>query len=163
MAIAPRIIVALGATAAQALFGRAFRVTWDRGRLMPSALATHTLATVHPLITFVRSRRGIGRTRNPQIRRGFPQGRGDGDMIGRGPKGSTVTWIAATVAVAAVLAVAVVSGEFWSETGDSDISEAGWFAMGLGIFVTSVLGIGLMSLVFFSNRRGYDEAGRRDS
>jgi len=26
-----------------------------------------------------------------------------------------------------------------------------------------VLGIGLMSLVFFSNRRGYDEARRRDS
>jgi hypothetical protein len=25
-----------------------------------------------------------------------------------------------------------------------------------------VLGIGLMSLVFFSNRRGYDETGRRD-
>ena len=48
MAIAPRIIVALGATAAEALLGRAFRVTWDRGRLMPSALATHTLVTVHP-------------------------------------------------------------------------------------------------------------------
>ena len=84
-------------------------------------------------------------------------------MIGRGPKGSTVTWIAATVAVAAVLAVAVVIGEFWSATGDSEISEAGSFAMGLGIFVTLVLGIGLMSLVFFSNRRGYDETGRRDS
>ena len=84
-------------------------------------------------------------------------------MIAEDPKGSTVTWIAATVAVAAVLAVAVVIGEFWSDTGDSAISEAGWFAMGLGIFVTLVLGIGLMSLVFFSNRRGYDEAGRRDS
>jgi hypothetical protein len=34
--------------------------------------------------------------------------------------------------------------------------------MGLGIFVTLVLGIGLMSLVFFSNRRGYDETPRRD-
>jgi hypothetical protein len=38
-----------------------------------------------------------------------------------------------------------------------------WIAAGLGIFVTLVLGIGLMSLVFFSNRRGYDETGRRDS
>jgi uracil-DNA glycosylase family protein len=47
-AVAPRIIVALGATAAQALFGRAFRVTRDRGRLVPSALAPHALATVHP-------------------------------------------------------------------------------------------------------------------
>jgi DNA polymerase len=47
-AVAPRIIVALGATAAQALFGRAFRVTRDRGRLVPSALAPYALATVHP-------------------------------------------------------------------------------------------------------------------
>ena len=83
-------------------------------------------------------------------------------MIGRGRKRPIVTWIAATVAVAAVVAVAVVIGEFWSDTGDSEISEAGWFAMGLGIFVTLVLGIGLMSLVFFSNRGGYDETGRRD-
>ena len=83
-------------------------------------------------------------------------------MIRRGLKGSTFTWIAATVAVAAVLVIAIVIGEFWSGIGDSEISEAGWFAMGLGIFVTLVLGIGLMSLVFISNRRGYDEAGRRD-
>jgi uracil-DNA glycosylase len=47
-AVAPRIIVALGATAAQALFGKAFRVTRDRGRLVPSALAPHAFATVHP-------------------------------------------------------------------------------------------------------------------
>jgi uracil-DNA glycosylase len=47
-AVAPRIIVALGATAAQALFGKAFRVTRARGRLAPSALAPHALATVHP-------------------------------------------------------------------------------------------------------------------
>jgi uracil-DNA glycosylase len=47
-AVAPRIIVALGATAAQALFGKAFRVTRDRGRLVPSALAPYALATVHP-------------------------------------------------------------------------------------------------------------------
>lgn len=47
-AVAPRIVVALGATAAQALFGRAFRVTRDRGRLMHTALAPMALATVHP-------------------------------------------------------------------------------------------------------------------
>ena len=47
-AVKPQIIVALGATAAQALFGRTFRVTRDRGRLVPSALAPYALATVHP-------------------------------------------------------------------------------------------------------------------
>jgi uracil-DNA glycosylase family protein len=46
--VAPRVIVALGATAAQALFGKAFRVTRDRGRLVSSVLAPHALATVHP-------------------------------------------------------------------------------------------------------------------
>jgi uracil-DNA glycosylase len=47
-AVAPRIVVALGATAAQALFGKAFRVTRDRGRLLHTALAPNVLATVHP-------------------------------------------------------------------------------------------------------------------
>jgi uracil-DNA glycosylase family protein len=47
-AVKPRVIVALGATAAQALFGRAFRVTRERGRFVPFALAPYALATVHP-------------------------------------------------------------------------------------------------------------------
>src|SRR3954469_1309767 len=47
-AVKPRIVVALGATAAQALFGKAFRVTRDRGRLIPSKWAPYALATVHP-------------------------------------------------------------------------------------------------------------------
>ena len=46
--VKPRIVVALGATAAQALFGKNFRVTRDRGRLVPFALAPRALATVHP-------------------------------------------------------------------------------------------------------------------
>ena len=47
-AVKPRVIVALGATAAQALFGRAFRVSKDRGRVVPSRWASYALATVHP-------------------------------------------------------------------------------------------------------------------
>jgi DNA polymerase len=46
--VKPRIVVALGATAAQALFGKNFRVTRDRGRLVPFAPAPCALATVHP-------------------------------------------------------------------------------------------------------------------
>jgi DNA polymerase len=47
-AVAPRIVVCLGATAAQALLGRSFRVTKMRGRLMTSPHAEQVLATVHP-------------------------------------------------------------------------------------------------------------------
>jgi len=78
-------------------------------------------------------------------------------------KRSTSTWIAVALAITTVLAVVVVIAEFWSGIGDSEISPAGWFAMGLGIIVTLALGIGLMSLVFFSSRAGYDETGGRDS
>jgi uracil-DNA glycosylase len=47
-AVRPKVVVALGATAAQALFGKAFRVTRDRGRPVPSRWASYALATVHP-------------------------------------------------------------------------------------------------------------------
>ena len=46
--VKPQVVVALGATAAQALFGKSFRVTRDRGRLLPSRWAPCALATVHP-------------------------------------------------------------------------------------------------------------------
>ena len=47
-AVKPRLLVCLGATAAQALLGRSFRVTKDRGRLVDSPLAPMVMATVHP-------------------------------------------------------------------------------------------------------------------
>jgi DNA polymerase len=46
--IKPEVLVCLGATAAQALLGRTFRVSQERGRFVPSPLAPHVLATVHP-------------------------------------------------------------------------------------------------------------------
>jgi DNA polymerase len=44
----PRVLVCLGATAAQALLGRDFRVSRQRGELVESPLAEKTIATVHP-------------------------------------------------------------------------------------------------------------------
>jgi DNA polymerase len=44
----PQVIVCLGATAAQALLGRQFRVTAQRGRLIPSKHAAYVFATIHP-------------------------------------------------------------------------------------------------------------------
>src|SRR5499426_2326427 len=44
----PEVLVCLGATAAQALLGRQFRVSTQRGQWVKSLLAPHVLATVHP-------------------------------------------------------------------------------------------------------------------
>jgi DNA polymerase len=46
--IEPRVLVCLGATAAQALLGRDFRVSRRRGELVESDLAENVIATVHP-------------------------------------------------------------------------------------------------------------------
>jgi uracil-DNA glycosylase len=46
--VKPRVLVCLGATAAQALLGRQFRVTKERGKPVQSELAPVVLATVHP-------------------------------------------------------------------------------------------------------------------
>jgi DNA polymerase len=44
----PHVIVCLGATAAQSLLGREFKVTTQRGAWVPSPLAPFVMATVHP-------------------------------------------------------------------------------------------------------------------
>ena len=42
------MLVCLGATAAQAIFGPSFRVTRDRGKILKSEIAPKVIATVHP-------------------------------------------------------------------------------------------------------------------
>ena len=46
--VRPRLVVAMGATASQAIFGPGFRVTRERGKVLSSKLAPRVLATVHP-------------------------------------------------------------------------------------------------------------------
>jgi uracil-DNA glycosylase family protein len=46
--IHPKLVVLLGATAAQSIFGPSFRVTRERGKVLSSHLAGRVVATVHP-------------------------------------------------------------------------------------------------------------------
>jgi uracil-DNA glycosylase family protein len=47
-AVQPTVVVALGATAAQALLGPTFRLTQHRGEFVPASFAQHVIATLHP-------------------------------------------------------------------------------------------------------------------
>jgi DNA polymerase len=47
-AVKPHIVVLLGATAAQLVMGPSFRVSRQRGEVMPSPFGVPVLATVHP-------------------------------------------------------------------------------------------------------------------
>jgi len=44
---------------------------------------------------------------------------------------------------------------------DVQVSEQGYIAMALGIFFSLIVGVGLMTLVFYSSRAGYDERANR--
>ena len=46
--VQPHVLVCLGATAAQSLLGKQFRVTKERGRWLESDLAERVTATIHP-------------------------------------------------------------------------------------------------------------------
>jgi uracil-DNA glycosylase len=46
--VRPKLVVLMGATAAQAIMGTGFRVTQDHGRILDSSLGRPALATVHP-------------------------------------------------------------------------------------------------------------------
>jgi len=46
--VRPRLVVAMGSTAAQTIFGPSFRVTRERGKILSSKFAPRVLATVHP-------------------------------------------------------------------------------------------------------------------
>jgi hypothetical protein len=61
------------------------------------------------------------------------------------------------------LTLVIATGHLWNAIGAAKISPAGWLAMAFGIIAALALGSGLMALMFFSSRHGYDndEAGER--
>lgn len=62
----PKVVVCLGATAAQALLGRNFRVTQHRGDFVESTLAPFVMATIHPSLIL---RAPDEKTRHAEMRR----------------------------------------------------------------------------------------------
>ena len=57
-----------------------------------------------------------------------------------------------------LLILAIVIGFWaWQQIGSVEIGTHGWIALGLGAVLTFAVGAGLMALMFFSARRGYDE------
>ena len=71
-----------------------------------------------------------------------------------------------TVAIAILLFLLVVAFAFawfgWRELAGVDLPASGYVALTVGIVATLVIGCGLMALVFYSHRHGYDEAAERE-
>ena len=64
--------------------------------------------------------------------------------------------------VALLAAASGVAWYVWRELGDVAMSTQGYAALELGVAVTLALGVGLMWLVHFSHRRGFDDEAGHD-
>jgi len=56
-----------------------------------------------------------------------------------------------------LIMTAVWATSVWNAGGESVMDKHGWIALGLGTFFSLLIGCGLMALMFFSRRSGYDE------
>ena len=71
-------------------------------------------------------------------------------------RNSIGTWIVLTVLLLLLVATGVVAYLGWT-LGDADVPASGYIAMGFGVVFSLAVGIGLMTLLFYSSRKGYDE------
>lgn len=66
------------------------------------------------------------------------------------------------VPLLAILGVALWAAfRMWTMLPGATLSGHGWLALFLGAFLSLAVGIGLMALIFYSHRHGYDEAADR--
>lgn len=65
-------------------------------------------------------------------------------------------WLVIAVLSALLVATGVLGYLGWTST-DTKVPESGYVALVLGVVFSLVVGVGLMALVFYSSRKGYDE------
>lgn len=67
------------------------------------------------------------------------------------------TAVVALILIGLLAACSAVAAYLWFSLEGVEISTHGWIAMTAGIVLSLIIGGGLMALVFFSARRGYDD------
>ena len=65
-------------------------------------------------------------------------------------------WLVGAVLCAILVAACVLGYLGWTST-DTSVPASGYVALVLGVVFSLVVGVGLMALVFYSSRKGYDE------
>lgn len=59
--------------------------------------------------------------------------------------------------VAVVAVIAAIGAVLWTASGDSEVTIQGEIALAIGVIVTVLLGGGLMTVIFLSDRTGQDQ------
>ncbi|QND71967.1 hypothetical protein [Tardiphaga robiniae] len=67
------------------------------------------------------------------------------------------SWIIVVVLISLLAMAAVAAFVGWTSAKDTDVPASGYVAMAIGVIFSLAVGVGLMALVFYSDRKGYDE------
>jgi hypothetical protein len=65
-----------------------------------------------------------------------------------------------TILLGLLIWASVLAGKGWSSAVGTEVPLAEYVAMAIGILFSMLLGVGLMALVFYSGRAGYDEPAK---
>jgi hypothetical protein len=66
-------------------------------------------------------------------------------------------WLTIIVLLAFLIAAIAYAVHAWNAMSGVQVSPLGWLFMALGVIVTTLVGGGLMALVFYSSRHDYDQ------
>jgi membrane glycosyltransferase len=67
------------------------------------------------------------------------------------------SWAVLIVLLLMLAATFVIVCLGWTHAKDADVPISGYVAMAIGVIVSLAVGFGLMALIFYSSRKGYDE------
>ncbi len=67
------------------------------------------------------------------------------------------SWIILIVLLSLLIATGVIIYFGWKLGNGTDVPTSGYAAMALGVILSLAVGVGLMALLFYSSRKGYDE------
>jgi hypothetical protein len=67
------------------------------------------------------------------------------------------SWIILIVLLSLLVATGVVIYFGWILGNGTDVPTSGYAAMAFGVIISLAVGFGLMALLFYSSRKGYDE------
>jgi hypothetical protein len=76
----------------------------------------------------------------------------------KGMGASSYALLAGMIALLIVVVVMATMG--WNAAAGTDVPPVGYAAMAAGVLFSLLVGVGLMALVFYSSRAGYDEPAK---
>jgi hypothetical protein len=84
-------------------------------------------------------------------------GNGDGTSSTTSARMGVGSWIILIVLLSLLVATGVIIYFGWTLGNGTDMPTSGYAAMALGVIISLAVGFGLMALLFYSSRKGYDE------